>query len=368
MANEKMKRLYRGYLQSAEGYAQATIDSIFRSLWKYETHTAHEDFKLFRIELPISFKESLVVPVSAGKQPSVRKQAQILKHLKAFFAWLGTQSGYKSAITRDKIQYFNPDRKQRLLTAMSVKSKEYPSMEYVQQLVNSIEIRNDIDRRDRAIIIFLFLTGMRDLAVATMRVGLFDPQKMRVEQDPEQGVRTKFGKRISTTLFGFDQNMCKELVSWHTYITGTLGFMPSAPLFPKTHTVRNSDSQLFESIDVCPEFWTSATGIRKMLKARSLAAGLPYYYPHLFRDTTKALAYSFCRTGEELQAVSDNLGHDKIDTTVFSYGKLSASRLSDVISSLGSKPIEQLEGLSPAAVEVARLLDGNNLLATLVRK
>jgi hypothetical protein len=47
-------------------------------------------------------------------------------------------------------------------------------LEYVRRLVDSIVVSNEIDQRDRAMISFTLLSGMRDQAIASLPLGCFD--------------------------------------------------------------------------------------------------------------------------------------------------------------------------------------------------
>jgi len=53
---------------------------------------------------------------------------------------------------------------------------------------------------------------------------------------------------------------------------------------------------------------------------------MPYFNPHSFRKTLMALAYEMNLSGEEIKAWSQNLGHEKLDTSVNSYGPVSLDR------------------------------------------
>ena len=53
----------------------------------------------------------------------------------------------------------------------------------------------EVDRRNRALIAFILMTGMRDTAVASLRMKHIDIARALVTQDPRE-VRTKFRKLI----------------------------------------------------------------------------------------------------------------------------------------------------------------------------
>jgi len=67
-------------------------------------------------------------------------------------------------------------------------------LEYVRRLVDSIVVSNEIDQRDRAMISFTLLSGMRNHAIASLPLGCIDDAKRLIVQNPRQGVRTKCAK------------------------------------------------------------------------------------------------------------------------------------------------------------------------------
>ena len=66
--------------------------------------------------------------------------------------------------------------------------------------------------------------------------------------------------------------------------------------------------------------------MRDIFRAAFNAVELPYFNPHSFRKTLMALAYKMELSGEEIKAWSQNLGHEKLDTSVNNYGPVSLDR------------------------------------------
>ena len=57
--NERIKRDYFRYLKRARGKSDATLDAIRKALSRFEDYTGGRDFKTFRREQAIGFKERL---------------------------------------------------------------------------------------------------------------------------------------------------------------------------------------------------------------------------------------------------------------------------------------------------------------------
>ncbi len=201
--NERAKRRFLRWLKEAKGYAESSIRDIEKAIWLYEDFIKHEDFALFNSKKAISFKKWLEDKRTNGRMLSNATQYHYLRHLKGFFGYLSSQVGYKSKITPDSISFLSLEKK-KVREAISPKNVEYPPLDYVKQLANSIEIRNEIDQRDRALVAFLLLSGMRDKAVATLPLGCFDREKLQIRQYTRDGVETKFGKSYISFLFPFD--------------------------------------------------------------------------------------------------------------------------------------------------------------------
>jgi len=352
--NEKLKRSFFKWLREAKGFSESTVVAVESALGRWEEFTHNEDFGRFTSSKAVSFKKYLDRPNQNGKALSANSRYHCLAHVRLFFQWLSTQPGFKSRITAEAISYLTLDRK----TVQSISSpgpKKCPAFEHVRQLVDSIEIKTEIDQRDQALVAFLFLSGMRDNAVATLPLGCFDPETLEVRQNPQKGVATKFGKSIVSHLVKFDQHLLDRVKGWVRYLREERLFTDADPLFPRTKVAQGDNSMAFESQGVERVFWRGAGSIRSILKERSEQAKLPYFYPHLYRHGHIRHAMRFCRTAEEMRAVSQNVGHEHIGTTLQTYGKLDDFRLAEVIDCLDFEGSTDLE-MSPEEVNALEKL------------
>lgn len=331
--NERKKRVYFRWLKEAKGYSELSIECIEKSIWLYEDFTNHEDYVLFNHKKAVAFKKWLEERKHKGNPISSATQYHYLRHLKGFLTWLSGQAGYKSRLSYDSISYLSLEKK-KVREAISPKQSRYPPLEYVKQLAASIEVKTEIDRRDRALIAFLLLSGMRDKAVASMPLGCFDRQKLEIRQFTREGVKTKFGKSFISYLFRFDENLLKYVIDWAEYLERTKLFGSSDPLFPRSKQEQMEGGLSFICREVEPVFWKETGGIRDILKGRSCAAGLEYYHPHSFRHLAVSLATHFCKTPEEFKAVSQNLGHEYVGTTMMTYGRIDAPKVGEIISEM----------------------------------
>ncbi len=338
--NERMKRKYFKWCREALGFSDSTINSIEKSILLYDDFSKNANYVTFSESGATRFKKWISDRKNNGKSLSATTIYHHLRHLKNFFTWLSGQTGFKSRIRLDSVSYLTMDKK-KAREALSPKSVKAPTLEYVKQLTDSIEIKTEIDRRDQALISFLLLSGMRDKAIATLPLGCFDWKTFEIRQDPKAGVDTKFGKTIISTLIQFDKGLIKYVVEWAEYLEKDKLFGLANPLFPRSKVEQIKGGLTFISKEVEPVFWKGTGSIREILKKRSTQAGLDYYYPHSFRHAAVAIAFKHCQNGEQLKAISQNLGHSNLGTTVMSYGNLDDFRVREVVSGLDFSPHEK---------------------------
>lgn len=274
LKNERIKRQFFRWLKEADGCCDATVASIEKAIWRYEDFTKHEDFALFNADKAVRFKRWLRQREHRDKPLSVVTYHTYIRHLRKFFGWLAWQTGYKSRITPDVVAYLKlSDKEERIATQTT--PRNYPTLDYVVKLAGSIIPQTEIDRRDRALIAFTLLSGMRDKAIATLPLGCLDEQTLTINQNPRQGVQTKFAKYIPSTLLVFDKSLLDDVLAWVRLLRGK-GFGSQDPLFPRSKSEQGADGITFDaSSAVEPVFWQGAGRIREIFKRRAEAAGLP---------------------------------------------------------------------------------------------
>lgn len=331
LKNAKAVRLYIEYLRYAKRRSEATIVAVERALYIFEKTSNFADFARFDRHAAKRFTTWLEEQGPSGNGTSAKQMYQILHHLRSFFHWLAFQPGYKSKIQMADIDYLSMDKKmlQEIIASNIV---DWPSKEHVLSLVESIEPVSEIDQRDRALISFLLLSGMRDMAVVTLPLGCFDTNRLEIHQFPKKGVQTKFHKKLTTHLFVFDDRFLSFILDWVRHLTEARRFTAHDPLFPRNRIIRNEETGEFTTTGVEPVFWRSAGPVRHALKSRSKQAGLPYFKPHAFRHASAQLATRQCTSPEELRVVSQNLGHENVGTTLTNYAKLAPERIREVMN------------------------------------
>lgn len=337
--NERIKHRYLIYLREAKRLSEASVDSAAASIAAFEVSTGYTDFKRFKIDQARRFKTRLSEAVNekTGKPLSKATVHSRLMAVKAFFIWLADKPGYRSRISFSDAEYFNPAAQDSRI-ASAMREQAAPTIEQIRKVLEAMPAATEIELRDRALVAFTLLTGVRDGALISLRLRHVELDRRRVVQDPRE-VKTKLSKLITTTFFPVGDDIEALVGNWVAWLKDAKGFGPDDPLFPKTRVGLNGEG-VFCALDLTREQWTSAQPVRKIFREAFERAGLPYFNPHSFRHTLGKLGETVCTTPEEFKAWSQNIGHDQVMTTFTNYGSVSGDRQAAIIAGLSRKPAE----------------------------
>lgn len=331
--NERIKRQYLTFLREAKRQSEDSVDAVAAALARFERHTRHRDFKTFHHQQATAFKRHLADQTGrdSGEKLSKATQYATLSHLKRFFQWLAGQSGYKSGVNYSDAEYFNlPEKESRIATAR--RPRPAPTLDQVQHVIRQMPAANDIQKRNRALVAFVLLTGARDSAVASLKLKHVDLVADCVHQDARD-VKTKFSKTFTTYFFPVGEDIRQIVADWVEFLRTERLWGSDDPLFPRTQVAVGKDAR-FAPVGLERQHWSDASPIRKVFCEGFEAAGLPYYNPHSLRHTLVALGQTLCKTPEEFKAWSQNLGHEAVMTTFTSYGTVSGGRQAEIVRGL----------------------------------
>jgi len=332
--NKKAKVLhdYFRYLTQAKGRKPGSVRKAENAIHCWIKENGKYDFHdRLNSDMIITFKTKMRDMHRKPKKLSPGSVMDILLQLKQFFQWLSLQPGYKSKINSSDLQYFQPSPEEISYRAHH-RAKDYPTLQQVKLLAKSILINSPVDMRDRALVALLLISGIRIDAAASLTIGSFNRKKMYIDQDPKDGVRTKFTKYIKTYLINFDDELFDTVAQWFDYLLKD-GSGNRDPLFPKAK-VEQDGLAFVKSTELCREF-ISASQMRRTIKQRCLSAGLPYFNPHSFRHACVALAFESATNAQEIKAISQNLGHETAVHVINTYGQLPEKTIETIIRSLG---------------------------------
>jgi integrase len=212
-----------------------------------------------------------------------------------------------------------------------------------------------LEKRNRALIAFTLLTGARDSAIAYFKLKHVDLGANSVFQDARE-VRTKFSKTFTTYFFPVGDEIFAIVNDWVLYLRNELHWGNDDPLFPKTE-VKQGKNRTFEPVGIKQEHWKTTSPIRKIFKDAFEAVDLPNFNPHSFRKTLVELGENVCRTAEEFKAWSQNMGHEGVLTTFYSYGEVPSGRQAEIIKQLGLPRESENQPFDPSEIAKAVALE-----------
>lgn len=192
--NASIVYLYQGELRHGKGFHTKTVNDILRHIWQFEKHTESVDFRSVTRKMIEAFKDELISRADkSGKEGlSASTIVHTFGNLKAFFTWLSVQDGYKRSITAQLYNHFNSPR-HLIELAGAAAQKFVPSAEQLQGMLEKMPTDSPAQRRDRAMLAALFLFGVRDGALISLRLKHVDIDRKQVNQDARE-VKTKFSK------------------------------------------------------------------------------------------------------------------------------------------------------------------------------
>lgn len=323
--NLRIKRKYLVWLKDAKGFAEASIDKAAAAIATYEGFLKGKDFRAFHSEQARAFKRFFSSQTNArtGAPLSASTTGSILRDVKAFYTWLVEQPGYRSKLSHTDIDYLTPDRKSEAARRTNL-WKPHASPEQVRRLVATMPQETVVQRRDRALVAFLFLTGSRVGAAIGLKLGHVDLRNFCAQFFGLE-VNTKFSKSFTTAFYPIGGELDAILRAWIDELRKVHMFSDADPLFPKTD-VGVGAARRFAVLGITREPWSSTSSAGRIFKEAFRNAGLPPFSPHRVRDTLAELARSHCRTPEDYKAWSQNMGHDDVLTTFRSYGSVAPGR------------------------------------------
>ena len=199
-----------------------------------------------------------------------------LHYLSSFWDFLITEELVKS----------NPVKKVGMLKIEKTIKKPFSAEELEALRVNCVALR------DRALVEFLYSTGVRVSELARLNIGDVEMSKQEL---------IVYGKGS------------KER---RTYLTDSARFYLRRYLIERCkdgNTIENLQSEpLFVTLG-CPHNRLTVAGIQYMLRQLGRRAGVDNVHPHRFRRT---IATDLLTRGMKIEEVKEFLGHEKLDTTM----------------------------------------------------
>jgi site-specific recombinase XerD len=206
-SNWKMTRRYLDYRLQVD---QVSPDSMekekthLRYLLEWAQETSFSEVVTHRPTFP----EFLLVHRLDGHQGHLSAVyiKKILSTVRMFFTWV-SDNGYKNI----KQAWVKTIKVKRLSDVP--KNKEIVTLEEILAIARAETLTRE-ERRARASLVFLYLSGMRIGAFVSLPVRCVDISNRLVDQFPSLGVRTKNGKHATTYLLDIPE-LLHVVQSWH---------------------------------------------------------------------------------------------------------------------------------------------------------
>ena len=321
--NVRVRKAYLTYLREAKGQDEKSLSKASAAILDFEKSTGWKSFKKFHVEQAVGFKRFWAKKVTARGRPlAVTTVDATLRLVKNFIEWLAGRPGYSRVVRYSDVAYFNNNRK-AARAAHAERPIQYPSMEAAAHAFQTMPVRTDVERRDKAIFAFLMLTGARDSAVATFRLKHINLIDRTVFQDGRE-VKTKNSKTFTTTFFPVDAVYLEFFTDWVNYLREEKFYGAEDALFPKPQ-MRRIDGK-FNHEALSRDGYDNGQRINAVVKTAFANVQLPAYVAHSIRKTLTKLMSDMDLSLEEQKAWSQNLGHENFITTVSSYLPVSAEQ------------------------------------------
>jgi integrase len=356
--NEQIKRKFFEQLKHGRGFTKSSIHAFADAIAQWQTFTENEDFSQFNNKKAETFVEYLSTRPAKTKTGKIAlvTQSNYIRRLKKFFEWLSEQPGYKSKIKKDDVEWLRLSKADARIARMGTTRRE-PKFEEIRTIIQSIEGKNELELRDRALISLAVITGARISALVSLKMKSFDKKENIIYQSPKDGVKTKSTKLIPTVFFpiGWDEPE-RYFIEWYEYLESK-GFGPDDPIFPATLNCLSDKNNNSSKDSVGKKLWNSSGAARKIFQKRCLNAGVPYFNPHSFRHSVVDIFTERNLTGKQQKAVSVNLGHESVTTTFDSYGNsnMTQKEVIEIIRNLKHKQDDSRKNLvTDAEMKIVR--------------
>ncbi len=216
--NERIKREYVEYLRGAMGLCETTIDAATKAIQRFEVFTKFRSFRKFHVEQAKAFRRELTETKSkaTGKPLSHGTLLQTANALRTFFTWLADRPGYKSRISYSDAAYFRISEKEERI-ARAVREQPVPTVQQIHAVLVAMPCETDIQLRNRALVAFTLLTGIRDGALISLKIKHVDLARGEVDLDARE-VKTKFAKSFRTCFFPVGGQARRIVEAWVAFL------------------------------------------------------------------------------------------------------------------------------------------------------
>lgn len=320
--NEKIKEEYFLCLENAKGRDKKTVKAYATSIHEFELFTDFQDFKQFKKEQAVGFKEYLLNKknLRTGDQVSY-SYLRCATSVQRFFEWLERQKSYRKFIDIKDVEYFSLTRNDAR-RANATKFQESHEIYDIISTIRRMPGATPHQMRNKAMISLCLLTTPRISALQTARLCSIKHFKDRdvyaFVQNPNI-VNTKFAHNITAYFIGNVQDIYDNVLNWITFLRNK-GFDDKDYLFPRFEPTFTKEYEILSILE--KKMIKSQTTIRDIFAKAFEANGLPYLKPHTFRHSITRKANELPDASKWISALSQNFGHLVDSVIISSYGTI----------------------------------------------
>lgn len=333
--NERIKYRYFDRVIHRQGKNKSSLRKIVSSILVFEEFNKFANFKQFQYETAKEFQKFLTNKYSHSLQSAYR----IMQAVQEFFLWLKEQRGYKR-LEYDDIKSLRLSLKDTERAKYS-KPRKVADLQKWEEMIMNITPSGEVEVRGRAIFALFLLSGMRIEALISLRIGDLNLEQNYIDQNSTH-VNTKFSQSHKTNLWKFREEIRQIVVDWVKLLREEHSFTNEDPLFPKIHMTPTNQFK-FERDGFKKEFIKQANVIREELANQFENANLDYYTPHTIRHSLIKMFMEFELNPEQLKAVSQNISHKSLETTINSYYQVHEFRKDQIINDLDIEKYKKMQ-------------------------
>ncbi|MFD2738036.1 tyrosine-type recombinase/integrase [Sulfitobacter aestuarii] len=325
-ANDRVLHEWQSY---AGRYDLKTVQAHLYSIRDFESFLGGKPFDKVSPKDAGAYRDHLVKLGQLQKPEGGLSSSTIrhrVAHLRAFFQWLCHQDGYRR-LSGNIPAYFELPRASRAKT-LPRDDRDFLTIEEAESMVRKMPGKTRVERRDRAMVAFAYVSGLRASALASLRLKHVDIEKKEVVQDARE-MEAKNGKSFRVYWFARTDVFQDIFLAWLEELL-EWGFEPRDAVFPDASNLTERSPELAR--------------VEPMRTARALQAAFQRATalidrncsPHSARHTLKALGDSLCSSMERRKAWSLNLGHSTERITEAHYAKMSDQHRRGIMEGLGA--------------------------------
>ncbi|MFD1341487.1 tyrosine-type recombinase/integrase [Litorisediminicola beolgyonensis] len=310
-------------------YSEKTMRSHLTSIRDFEAFSGGVCFSKITKKQVGEYRDHLVRMLALPKLQGGLSTSTVqhrASHLRTFLEWLRGQDGYRR-LSSSLPDYLALPRS-ATVRRTDEKAKDYPTLDEAWRMVARMPTRTILERRDRAMVAFAFISGFRAATLTALRIRHVDFENRTVVQDARE-VPAKNSKSYLAKWFPRTDAFQDVFLAWVEELK-SLGFGETDALFPAANDLgtRSPDAPSIDPLN-------SSKPLQCAFKEASEAIG-KRYTPHAARHSLKALGTLICRTHRHRKAWSLNLGHSDEQITERHYGKMSRALSCEIMDTLSS--------------------------------